>query len=139
MRSFTLFCNCLSLFLQFLLGYFESEIKKEKITIPLVNHHPEAPAPRDIIDLEVCGLILISIVFGSICIAEWPHIDHLFVVIVAWCESYVPSYFCSSSSRPEPRTGIERGSHEYKTCVLTIESKGFNPFWLVVNAVLSHV
>ena len=40
------------------------------------------------------------------------------------------------SQLDEPRTGSKRGSHAYKTYTLMIESKGFNPFWLVVDVVL---
>ena len=45
---FTHYCNTF-----LLIGYFDKEIKKEGLTVNTLDINPEAPAPRDMIDLEV--------------------------------------------------------------------------------------
>ena len=37
----------------FISGYFDKEMKKEGLEIPNPDINPEAPAPRDMVDLEV--------------------------------------------------------------------------------------
>ena len=40
--------------LAFFAGYFERELKADKIEVGTLDIYPEAPAPREMIDLEVC-------------------------------------------------------------------------------------
>lgn len=37
-----------------IIGYLEKEVSKSEIDIPEATENPDAPAPREMIDLEVC-------------------------------------------------------------------------------------
>ena len=68
-------------------GYFEKEIKKEGIKVQNLDINPEAPAPRDMVDLEVRDICLI-----------WQSQLQVYSYLGPW-QNFVSPWLCHIDSR----------------------------------------